>query len=213
MNGASLPKRKVFCIGFQKTGTSSLRDALGSLGYDVAGVFGRETPLDELRDTFVQRGLEIAAKHDAVEDMPWPLMFRQLDAAFPGSKFILTLRDTDRWYRSIADHFGANPYHIQQLTYGEDAPAPVGHEARYRQVYEAHNAAVRAYFAERPDDFLEFWPERGDGWPELGEFLGLERVPVAPFVHTNSSRQRRSLYQRIRKRLRRYGVPYTPMDG
>ena len=204
---------KVFCIGFQKTGTSSLRDALAELGYSVTGVFGRDVPLAELRDTYVERGLEIAARFDAVEDMPWPLMFRELDHAYPGSKFILTIRDTDRWYKSIAGHFGANPYHIQQLTYGEDAPAPVGHEERYREVYDAHNEAVRTYFADRPDDLLEFWLERGHGWAELGAFLGRDDVPEGPFVHTNSIKQRRSIAYRIRAKLIRLGVPLKPMDG
>lgn len=204
---------KVFCIGFQKTGTSSVRDALATLGYSVTGVFGRDVPLAALRAGYVERGLQIARDFDAVEDMPWPLMFRELDQAFPGSKFILTIRDTDRWYDSIATHFGANPYHIQQLTYGDDAPAPVGHEARYRQVYDAHNAAVRAYFADRPDDLLEFWPERGHGWAELGSFLGRSDVPDGPFVHTNSRGQRRSIPYRIRQRLIRLGLPLKTMDG
>lgn len=203
---------KVFCIGFQKTGTSSLRDALTKLGYSVTGVFGRVTPLEQLRETFVDRGLEIAQDYDAVEDMPWPIMFRELDHAFPNSKFILTVRDTDRWYASIASHFGSNPNPIQQLVYGEDAPAPVGHEARYREVFEAHNAAVRDYFAERPGDLLEMWLERGDGWAELGAFLGREDVPDGPFVHTNSSKERTSLLNRIRMRLIWLGLPLKSID-
>ena len=206
-------RAKVFCIGFQKTGTSSLREALMQLGYRVTGVFGRDTPLDELRETFVQTGLRIAGDFDAVEDMPWPLMFRELDKAFPGSKFILTLRDTDKWYGSIAGHFGANPYHIQQLTYGEEFPAPVGHEQRYREVFEAHNAAVREYFSGRPEDLLEFSLERGDGWAELCSFLDIVDVPDGPFVHTNSTRQRRGLFYRLHKRMSRLGVPFDRMDG
>lgn len=205
---------KIFCIGFQKTGTSSLRDALSEIGYSVTGVFGRDVPLDELRRTYVERGLEIAQRFDSVEDMPWPLMFRELDAAFPGSKFILTMRDTDRWYHSIASHFGAEPYHIQQLTYGEDAGAPVGHEERYREVYDAHNAAAREYFADRPDDLLEFWLERGHGWNELSAFLGRDDCPSGAFVHTNSQSQRMGLYNRVRRKLSKMGVlPYAGMDG
>lgn len=207
-----MSKRKVFCIGFQKTGTSSMRDALEQLGYRVTGVFGRQTPLTELRETFVATGLEIADQYDAVEDMPWPLMFRELDAQFPGSKFILTLRETDRWYKSIADHFGPNPYHIQQLTYGDDAPAPVGHESRYREVYERHNREVLDYFADRPQDLLIMRLEQGDGWDKLGAFLG-ETVPGGPFVRTNSSRQRKTLSQRIIKRLNKMGLSLKTMDG
>jgi hypothetical protein len=207
-----MARSKVFCIGFQKTGTSSLRDALRTLGYRVTGVFGRNVKLADLRRRYVEMGLQIANEHDAVEDMPWPLMFRELDAAFPDSKFILTHRRTDRWFRSIAKHFGDNPYHLQQLTYGEDAPAPVGHEARYRQVYDAHNAAVMAHFAGRPHDLLVMRLEDGDGWGKLCPFLGIP-VPEPPFVHTNSAVQRHALANRIRGRLRRLGAPLGGMDG
>jgi hypothetical protein len=205
-------RAKVFCIGFQKTGTSSLRDALQSLGYRVHGVFGRDMKLPALRRRFVETGLQIAQAHDAVEDMPWPLMFRELDAAFPGSRFILTVRDTDKWYASISGHFGGNPYHLQQLTYGDDAPAPVGHEARYREVYDAHNRAVMAYFAERPGDLLVMRLEDGDGWAKLCRFLGEPTPdPEPPFVHTNSRTQRHTLVNRIRNRLRRLGLPLPTM--
>lgn len=207
-----MSKQKVFCIGFQKTGTSSLRDALRTLGYDVTGVFGRKIKLAELKRRYVEIGLEIARQHDAVEDMPWPLMFRELDAEFPGSKFILTVRETDRWYKSIAGHFGDNPYHLQQLTYGDDAPAPVGHEARYREVYESHNAAVQAHFAGRPDDLLVMRLENGDAWDKLCPFLGVPMMDT-PFVHTNSSALRRTLGNRIRRRLRMLGLPLPAMDG
>ena len=206
MNG-----QKVFCIGFQKTGTSSMRDALRTLGYTVTGVFGRDVKLEELRRRYVEIGLEIAQRFDAVQDMPWPLMFRELDAAFPGSKFVLTLRDEDRWYHSIADHFGPNPYHLSQLSYGDDAPTPVGHEARYREVYAAHNAAVLAYFAHRPGDLLVMDLAKGDGWDKLCPFLGVAQ-PDTPFVRTNSSDQRRSLITRIKKRLMKMGLPIKVMD-
>jgi len=189
-----------------------MRDALQQLGYRVAGVYGRDKALGQLRRTYVQEGLALAREYDAVEDMPWPLIFRELDVAYPGSKFILTLRDTDRWYRSIAGHFGANPYHLQQLTYGDDAPAPVGHEARYREVFEAHNAAVQSYFAQRPGDLLVMELEKGDGWEKLGAFLGVP-VPDGPFVRTNTSSQRRTILNRLRSRLNRIGLPVGTMDG
>jgi hypothetical protein len=196
-----MTRAKVFCIGFQKTGTTSLELALRRLGYRVHSIFGKDLPLEALRAQYVARGLEIAARYDAVEDMPWPLMFRELDAAFPGARFVLTWRDTDRWLASICSHFGRSPAVLQQLTYGADAPYPVGHEARYRAVYDAHNAAVRAYFRDRPGDLLEINLGRGDGWPALCGFLGLP-VPDEPFPHVNDTRTRRSLAQRLKKRMR-----------
>lgn len=189
-----------------------MRDALQHLGYRVAGVYGRDKTLAELRSTYIDQGLSLARDYDSVEDMPWPLIFRELDAAYPASKFILTLRDTDRWYQSIAGHFGANPHQLQQLTYGDDAPAPVGHEARYRQVYETHNGAVLDYFVGRPDDLLVMELEKGDGWAKLGKFLDLS-VPNGPFVRTNTSVQRGSFVGRFRKKLYRMGLPVGTMDG
>ena len=199
---SALTVPKVFCVGFQKTGTTSLEAALKMLGYSVASIFGRDWPIEKLRRDYVQTGLEIALNHDAVEDMPWPLMYRELDEAFPGSKFILTWREPDRWIKSIVSHFGANPAVLQQFTYGDDAPFPVGHEDHYRHVYEMHNAEVRAYFRDRPDDLLEMNLTQGDGWEKLCAFLTVP-VPGVPFPRENSAQARQTLAWRVRKRLKR----------
>jgi hypothetical protein len=205
-------KTKVFCIGFQKTGTSSMEKALQHLGYRVAGVFGVRTSFEELQRTYVETGLKAAAASDAVQDMPFPLMFRELDQAFPGSRFVLTMRDSDSWFRSISSHFNDTPSGLQQLTYGEDAPAPVGHEARYRQVYEAHNAAVLDYFKDRPADLLVMDLQRGDGWEQLCPFID-EAVPNVPFAHANSAKVRERLLYRAAAQLRKYGVPVPDHIG
>lgn len=193
---------KVFCIGFQKTGTTSLEAALRMLGYRVTSIFGQDLALEELKRSYVARGLEIAQTVDAVQDMPWPLMYRELDAAFPGARFILTWRDTDRWLASICDHFGRNPAVLQALTYGPEAAFPVGHEDRYRTVYDRHNADVRAYFRDRPGDLLEMNLSQGDGWEALCGFLG-RPVPEAPFPTSNTAQTRHSLAHRIGRRLKR----------
>jgi hypothetical protein len=193
---------KVFCIGFQKTGTTSMAAALELLGYRVTSIYGQDDALDELRRSYVARGLEIAETVDAVQDMPWPLIFRELDAAFPGARFILTWRETDRWLASIRSHFGSNPAVLQALTYGPDAAYPVGHEDRYRDVYERHNAEVRAHFRDRPGDLLEMNLSHGDGWAPLCAFLD-RPVPEAPFPASNTAQSRTSLATRLRRRIRR----------
>ncbi|NVE95725.1 hypothetical protein HUO12_12530 [Altererythrobacter sp. JGD-16] len=194
---------KVFCIGFQKTGTTSMNKALSLLGYRVKSVFGRDLTLESLSEQYVRHGLEIAAGYDAVEDMPWPLLFRELDSRFPGSKFILTVRDTNSWFNSIADHFGTAPDVMQQLTYGADAPYPVGHETRYRGVYEAHNEIVREYFADRPSDLLQMDLATGHGWAELGSFLNRTDTPEGPFIRANSKEERESLSYRLKRKVQR----------
>ena len=193
---------KVFCIGFQKTGTTSLHIALEQLGFRVASVFGHDWSLERLRRDVVTRGLEIAQEVDAVEDMPWPMIYQELDREFPGSKFILTERDPDKWIASLKGHFGSEPQVLQQFTYGEDAGSPEGNEERYLETYRNHNASVREYFDGREDDLLVMNLEHGDGWAELGAFLGLP-VPEGPFVKTNTAAQRNSLVGRVSRKLKR----------
>lgn len=78
------PKAKVFCVDFQKTGTTSLQYALSLLGYRVAGIFPAQNleDFDGVRD----RALTLAPKFDAFADNPWSVLFRDLGAAFPGGE-------------------------------------------------------------------------------------------------------------------------------
>ncbi|MBI1357416.1 MAG: hypothetical protein GC160_24005 [Acidobacteria bacterium] len=87
------PKAKVFCIGFQKTGTTSLGYALSLLGYRVAGMFDVMT--FNSKDETLAKAIQLGRRYDAFQDNPWPILYRELDQAFPSAKFILTVRDTE----------------------------------------------------------------------------------------------------------------------
>ena len=66
--------KKVFCIGFQKTGTTSLGEALQILGYRVhAG--HRSIYKLYLRKEFSKLN-QIIKQFDAFADMPWPLLYK-----------------------------------------------------------------------------------------------------------------------------------------
>lgn len=190
---------KVFCIGFQKTGTTSMEVALQMLGMKVDSVYGRDQSLVEMRRTVVQRGLERAHEVDAVQDMPWPLLFRELDEAFPEAQFVLTVRDEEAWWFSILGHFGGNSDVMQQLVYGEDAGAPLGNERRYRRIYREHNTRVREYFADRPGKLLEIDFSGPVDWQPLCSFLGVE-PPAVPFPKSNQPKQYPSLKRTLRRR-------------
>lgn len=195
-----MARPKVFCIGFQKTGTTSLYAALSALGYKTAAVVGRDWSAERLEAEGAALCIETMRDHDAAQDMPWPIFFRELDAAFPGAKFILTVRDAERWFASIEGHFGANADAMQAFVYGADAAAPSGNKARYVESMARHDRAVRAHFADRPNDLLVMDLERGDGWDELCAFLGAP-VPDAPFPAKNRSSDRKTLSFRIRRKL------------
>ncbi|MEM9783658.1 MAG: sulfotransferase family protein [Pseudomonadota bacterium] len=192
---------KIFCVGFQKSGTTSLESALQMLGFTVASVYGRKLSLAELQARYVSLGLARARTVDAVQDMPWPLLYRELDKAFPDAKFVLSVRDEDAWWSSILGHFGNNADVMQALVYGEDAAAPLGNEERYRRVYREHNQRVRQYFSDRPGKLLEMDFSRPVSWEPLCRFLDCP-VPDRPFPKSNQPKQKPTL----RRKLRRYSM-------
>jgi hypothetical protein len=191
---------KVFGIGFQKTGTTSLKRALEGLGYRVAGKIAVHHP--HLERAVRQRAFRELDRYDAFQDNPWPLLYRELDQRCPESRFILTLRPTEAWIESVVRHFGITDTPMREWIYG--IGHPLGNEERYIRRYEAHNRAVLEYFADRPEDLLVFGIGKGHGWPELCGFLGRE-VPSEAFPHGNSRREREAKNKRhwLRRGLRR----------
>lgn len=190
---------KVFCIGFHKTGTSSLGVALEKLGYSVVGYYPfrhlaqqEEVDLAEIEAL----ALKVAAEYDAAQDSPWPILYRQMDKAFPGSRFIHIERDRDAWMQSALKDFGENPNAMRKLIYG--APYPKYNEEIWLERYDQHNSDVREYFKDRPDDFISLNLEKGEvNWDNICGFLG-EPVPTTPWPHANRrgvKKQKMRLYK------------------
>ena len=186
MSATPAPRPRVFGLGFHKTGTKSLKAALQRLVYRVAGPNCTTDP--DIAANALPMALALAADHDAFQDNPWPLLFREMDERFPGSRFVMTVRAPDAWLASVVGYFGAGDSPMRRWIYGADAGSPIGNEARYLARYEAHLAQVRAHFAERPQDLLEMDLARGDGWEALCGFLG-HPVPGVPFPHANRGRR------------------------
>ena len=112
--------------------------------------------------------------------------FYLADVQYPGSKFILTLRDMDEWLDSRRRHVERNQ---QMKEAGEyDGPFLTVDLDTWAAEYRRHEAVVRAYFASRPGDLLAFRPADGD-WEPLCAFLG-HPVPDMPFPWENRARQR-----------------------
>jgi hypothetical protein len=139
IEGGKMRKRmKVFGIGFHKTGTSSLAGALYTLGYNVTGYFGIHDP-DIEKNVFEQAYIR-ANRYDAVQDTPWPVLYKELDRWFPGSKFILTVRTSDTWIMSVKKHFKG--YHIPAHEWIYGVGTVVGNESTYIRRFEQHNREV-----------------------------------------------------------------------
>jgi len=203
----------VIGAGVGRTGTYSLKLALNRLGVG---------PCHHMEEVLHHMPVQVPLWVDAVADKPdwatiydgyssavdWPTacFFRELAAAFPSAKFVLTQRDPQRW----ADSFGATIY---TLLAGRDEAPPEMHAwldmasaviartgfppgldgDRLKQGFIAHNEAVRA--AIPADRLLVF--EVKQGWEPLCAFLDLP-VPDEPFPRTN---HREEFWDRVHGKL------------
>jgi hypothetical protein len=176
---------KIFCIGFHKTGTTSLNVALKMLGYRVTGPNGVNDP--DIEKNVHRMADELVKRYDAFQDNPWPIIYKELDRKYPGSKFILTLRNADAWMKSQVRHFGRHETAMRKWIYGVGCPE--GNEAIYVEVFERHNREVLDYFKDRPQDLLIMDLAKGHGWEKLCPFLG-KNIPDTEFPHVNKATDR-----------------------
>ena len=187
--------RKVFGIGFQKTGTTSLGTIFDRLGYRVASYrdfrdFATRERVDW--EEVTARALAVAAEVDAAKDTPWPLLYAELDAAFPGSKFIHVTREPEAWIRSAVKDFANHPNALHEAIYG--APYPLGYETIWLDRYRRHNEEVAAHFADRPDDYLHLRLEDGVSYEAVCDFLGVPRVGKGVPVANTRARKKLKMF-------------------
>ena len=199
---------KVIGLGFQKTGTSSLREALKILGYKVKDTSQRALiPILKGNDKKIKR---ILKNYNALEDTPWYMIYEKLDVWYPNSKFILTIRDEEDWYKSVSRHIGdlKNPMH--EWIYGLGKGLPKDNKKNTIEVYKNHNKNVIEYFKDRPIDLLIIDFSKNQGWDEICKFLN-KSIPDATFPHANKTiiRNRNLIQKSLRKfKLYRKKIKY-----
>lgn len=194
-----MARTKVFGVGFQKTGTTSLGTIFDKLGYKTLsyGAFRHLAGRDALTwDEIRKLAIELAAEADAAKDTPWPLLYKELDEAFPGSKFIHVTRKTESWIKSAVNDFQNHPNALHRLIYGTNGP--LGNESVWTKRYEEHNAAVAEYFADRPDDYLHVQLEDGLTYEKVCPFLGEPLVGTgSPKANTRGKKKLKMIWWRL----------------
>lgn len=96
-------KPKIFCIGRNKTGTTSFKDAFQELGYIVGNQRKAEYLLHDYKKGNFDKIIQYCKTAQVFQDFPFSYWetYKHLDKAFPDAKFILTVRDSpEQWYDS-----------------------------------------------------------------------------------------------------------------
>ncbi|WP_415407825.1 sulfotransferase [Sulfurovum sp. CS9] len=191
-------RTKVFCIGQNKTGTTSVEHILKQLGYKMGNQARAELLINDWAKRDFKKIVKFCRSADAFEDIPFSndFTYEILDYAFLDSKFILTLRNSkDKWFESIkkfhtkligkeglptADDLKAYPYRCKgcmwenmQLKYGIDETSPYDYKI-YTTQYERPNQAVIEYPKYRPGDLLMLNLSDDNVMKSLYKFLGFK---------------------------------------
>ena len=165
---------KIFCIGFNKTGTTSLGMALAILGYDHCS-YNPKVERYYLKGR-LDKVLEYTSRYESFDDSPWLKegLIPVLDKNFPGSKYIYLERDELSWKGSYT--------RFTKLIFGASSDADIGWNE-----YCQHREFVLNYFRERsPAEFLVLDVRDPVGFRKLANFLG-KAAPQDAFPHVNRS--------------------------
>ena len=205
MSDDATGRGKVFCLGFPKTGTTSLEVALQRLGYNVCRGASRNNHSNFLMALQVHGDTEEIARvirhHDAFTDLPFggTDLYLWLSRRYPDARFLHTVRAPEHWYRSLLNQLekagGSTDAPLDSLHaaggYGAAMVVrrvwgiadPVAQKDRTLQYYRQLNASILTHFAGR-ETFLSFDLTQEPGWHALCGFLG-RPVPDQPFPHEN----------------------------
>lgn len=129
---------------------------------------------------------------DAVTDIPAAYFYDELLQCYPDTKCILTVRDEDSWWLSMAKHYETTLIQdpddlriaLRNCVYG----SVEAKEFLYKKKYRQHNQRVRAVIPQ--DRLLVFDLFAGDGWEKLCAFLEVGVPKGIPFPHVNQNKDR-----------------------
>ncbi|MCA1764455.1 MAG: sulfotransferase [Cryomorphaceae bacterium] len=201
----SRSSKKIFCIGLNKTGTTSLKAFMQIHGYAVGDQAAGELLISNFEKNNYEPLYAYCETAQFFQDLPFsiPGMAKNLLKQYPDASYILTKRSSaEAWYNSLVDFhkklFGENkriPTKADLIKAGYRYPGfaweanrllyPSPEDAPYRKddlkaVYENHIRTTRELFSNR-ENFLELNIENDDSVSKLASFLHInpqvDRMP------------------------------------
>lgn len=203
-------KTKIFCIGNNKTGTTSIKKAFLDLGFIV----GNQREAEKLMPHYINGNyapiINYCKTAQVFQDLPFscPETYKYVDEAYPKSKFILTVRDSaEQWYNSLirfhSIKFGNGrvptkqdlenavyvwkgfPWEVFSHKYKTPEDDPYNKQILI-DYYNSYNEGAIKYFAERPEDFIVINVGEKESYEKLMAFLDL-KSPYAHFPWENKT--------------------------
>ncbi len=193
---------KVFCIGRNKTGTTSIETTFKKLGFIV----GDQRRAGLLLNNYIANDfapiIEYCKRAQVFQDAPfsYPETYIHLDKAYPGSKFILTIRnDAEQWFNSVTRFhsklFGngnipsaeqlKNAMYVYkgwiwqsiQVLYKTPENDPYNKQMLMDH-YNKHNEDVMEYFKDRHYDLIVINLAEKGSYSKLMSFLNIESSDI-----------------------------------
>ncbi|KAH8926249.1 hypothetical protein BT69DRAFT_1215495 [Atractiella rhizophila] len=215
---------KVIGLGLGRTGTGSVRDALRVLGYKTFHMSENPTDLDHYSTAWpllyakADKGMVTREDFDrifskggytATQDFPTCCFPRELLAAYPDAKFILTVRDPAKWKYSVdttVARGGRWPlYHLVRFLRNERALklSKISSYCQDRFFVGDMEAKFTAHVEEckriiPPNQLLVYRVE--EGWEPLCRFLE-KPIPDLPFPHSHEGKEMKAGFDIYEKML------------
>lgn len=206
---------KVFCIGLNKTGTTSLNAFMDANGYKTGNQAEGEKLIRDYTHENWDAIISFCATADFFQDLPFsaPKTAVVLLNAYPNSKFILTLRQSpEMWYESLVSFHkkvfsakGEKPtatelkaakyrypgfaWEANRALYDSPENDPYNAET-LKKMYVDHAENVKELFAKRTN-LLTLYIDAPDAVSKLESFLGIEsKLKEMPWLNKTADYQK-----------------------
>ncbi|WP_179022230.1 sulfotransferase [Winogradskyella forsetii] len=195
-------KPLIFCISFQRTGTTSVGQFFKDHNFRVATSYISSThgwTAKWFKGDYerIFNSLEFRS-HQVFEDDPWWCLdfYKVLYHRFPNAKFILLERDADKWFNSMVSHSGGktlgntfihshlyrrekdfydlpNKIDLYEKVTDNSLPLSENHRSHYKEIYKLRNKEIKDFFNYFDEDRL-FCGELEDPekWEKMGAYFG-----------------------------------------
>lgn len=210
---------KIFCISFQRTGTTSVGQFFRDFAYKVASYdkersakWSSKRFIGDYESIFKSKDFQL---YQVFEDNPWweEDFYKILYHRFPNAKFILFIRDSDKWFDSMVSHSNGKTLgnafrHSKIYRREEEFYATFPNENYYKsirnidnrlEINESHRKHYKALYNIRNKEIIDFFNvfnpnslfigqlEDSEKWKKMGVFFNID-IPSDYDVHANKSK-------------------------